>query len=85
MPVSQPAAQVCAQPERDTCMLFTRAKGGFEGADRTSKYSVQCRAGLALHTVSAAQAAVRPKPGGGAGTLTVVDNRTGKKYEIKVT
>lgn len=26
----------------------------------------------------------RPKPGGGSGTLTVVDNRTGKKYELGI-
>lgn len=25
---------------------------------------------------------VRPAPGGGKGTLTVVDNRTGKKYTV---
>ena len=31
-----------------------------------------------------AEASTRPKPGGGEGTLTVVDNRTGKKYEIKI-
>ncbi len=29
-------------------------------------------------------ACLRPTPGGGAGTLTVIDNRTGKKYEISV-
>ena len=26
----------------------------------------------------------RPVPGGGPGTLTVVDNRTGKRYEIPI-
>ncbi len=26
----------------------------------------------------------RPAPGGGPGSLSVVDNRTGKKYEIKI-
>lgn len=26
----------------------------------------------------------RPAPGGGPGTLTVVDNRTGKKYDIPI-
>ena len=26
----------------------------------------------------------RPAPGGGSGSLSVVDNRTGKKYEIKI-
>ena len=26
----------------------------------------------------------RPTPGGGPGTLTVVDNRTGKRYEISI-
>lgn len=25
----------------------------------------------------------RPAPGGGRGTLTVVDNRTGKKYTVR--
>lgn len=29
--------------------------------------------------------ATRPKPGGGAGTLSVTDSRTGKKYEIAIT
>lgn len=27
---------------------------------------------------------VRPAPGGGRGTLTVVDNRTGKKYTVRM-
>jgi citrate synthase len=27
---------------------------------------------------------VRPAPGGGKGTLTIVDNRTGKKYTVRV-
>jgi hypothetical protein len=27
---------------------------------------------------------VRPAPGGGPGTLTVLDNRTGKKYTVRV-
>ncbi len=26
----------------------------------------------------------RPAPGGGPGSLSVVDNRTGKKYELKI-
>lgn len=26
---------------------------------------------------------VRPAPGGGKGTLTIVDNRTGKKYTVR--
>ena len=39
--------------------------------------------GLELHhTKNAGEQ--RPAPGGGPGTLTVVDNRTGKKYELKV-
>ncbi len=42
-------------------------------------------AGVVPRGVSAPQPRARPTPGGGAGTLTVVDNRTGKKYEIKVT
>ncbi len=42
-------------------------------------------AGVVPRGVSAPQPRERPTPGGGAGTLTVVDNRTGKKYEIKVT
>lgn len=36
------------------------------------------------HPTLAQESAVRPTPGGGAGTLTVIDNRTGKKYEISV-
>lgn len=27
---------------------------------------------------------VRPAPGGGPGTLTVLDNRTGKRYTVRV-
>ena len=41
------------------------------------------QAGLELQQTKSA-GAQRPAPGGGAGSLTVVDNRTGKKYEIKV-
>jgi len=26
----------------------------------------------------------RPSPGGGAGTITITDNRTGKKYDLKI-
>jgi hypothetical protein len=26
----------------------------------------------------------RPAPGGGPGTLTIIDNRTGKKYDVKI-
>lgn len=29
-------------------------------------------------------AAARPAPGGGPGTLTIIDNRTGKKYDVKI-
>ena len=35
-------------------------------------------------TAAGAASRVRLAPGGGPGTLTVVDNRTGKKYEIPV-
>lgn len=33
-------------------------------------------------TAAAADDSVRPAPGGGKGTLTVLDNRTGKKYTV---
>lgn len=33
---------------------------------------------------AAADEAVRPAPGGGAGTLTVLDNRTGKRYTVRM-
>jgi citrate synthase len=33
-------------------------------------------------TAAAADESVRPAPGGGKGTLTVLDNRTGKKYTV---
>ena len=36
-----------------------------------------------VHT-KAASSFERPAPGGGPGSLTIIDNRTGKKYEIKV-
>lgn len=39
---------------------------------------------LLTNPTAATQDAVRPAPGGGPGTLTVVDNRTGKKYELAV-
>jgi citrate synthase len=35
-------------------------------------------------STSAAPEAVRPTPGGGPGTLTVVDNRTGRHYEVAI-
>ena len=40
--------------------------------------------GVHGQSTRAAEDSKRPKPGGGAGTLTVIDNRTGKKYEIKI-
>lgn len=38
-----------------------------------------------LHRVAtrAQNSDVRPAPGGGKGTLTIVDNRTGKKYTVR--
>ncbi len=33
---------------------------------------------------TAAEEETRPAPGGGRGTLTVVDNRTGKKYTVRI-
>jgi hypothetical protein len=33
-------------------------------------------------TAVVADESVRPAPGGGKGTLTVLDNRTGKKYTV---
>ena len=41
-------------------------------------------AGVCSQPTRATEDEQRPKPGGGAGTLTVVDNRTGKKYELKI-
>jgi citrate synthase len=35
-------------------------------------------------TAAAADDSVRPAPGGGKGTLTVLDNRTGKKYTVSL-
>jgi citrate synthase len=41
--------------------------------------------GRGLHRVATRgqNSDVRPAPGGGKGTLTVVDNRTGKKYTVR--
>jgi citrate synthase len=41
--------------------------------------------GIQAQQTKAAESEVRPAPGGGKGTLTVFDNRTGKKYTIDVT
>ena len=42
-------------------------------------------AGAPIEAVQVAAApAVRPAPGGGPGTLTLVDSRTGKRYEIPI-
>lgn len=38
-----------------------------------------------VNNTAAPQSAVRPAPGGGPGTLTCVDSRTGKKYELPIT
>lgn len=38
---------------------------------------------IARQDTAAAAEDVRPAPGGGKGTLTVVDNRTGKKYTVR--
>ena len=40
--------------------------------------------GNARAQASPPRATCRPTPGGGAGTLSVVDNRTGRRYEIPV-
>jgi len=38
---------------------------------------------VASSAPSASEDEVRPAPGGGKGTLTIVDNRTGKKYTVR--
>ncbi|KAI8476900.1 MAG: citrate synthase [Monoraphidium minutum] len=55
--------------------------------ERLSVLSNHLTAGLEQLRLQETKAddAVRPAPGGGRGTLTVVDNRTGKKYTIEVT
>ena len=42
--------------------------------------------GLALAAATDARRRLprRPTPGGGPGTLTVIDNRTGKRYEVPI-
>lgn len=35
-------------------------------------------------TSSSSSTSVRPTPGGGPGSLTLVDSRTGKRYEIPI-
>ncbi len=39
--------------------------------------------GIQAQQTKAAESEVRPAPGGGKGTLTVFDNRTGKKYTVR--
>lgn len=43
-----------------------------------------CVVGIEVVDTKAVSGEHRPAPGGGPGSLTVIDNRTGKKYEIKV-
>ena len=40
-------------------------------------------AGLSIQSTKASDEK-RPLPGGGPGTITIVDNRTGKKYDLKI-
>ncbi|CAL8464767.1 g4302 [Coccomyxa elongata] len=40
--------------------------------------------GIEVVDTKAVSGEKRPAPGGGPGSLTVIDNRTGKKYEIKI-
>ncbi len=40
--------------------------------------------GVEIATTKAVSKEQRPAPGGGPGSLTIIDNRTGKKYDIKV-
>lgn len=39
---------------------------------------------IARQGTKADDESVRPAPGGGRGTLTVIDNRTGKKYTVRI-
>lgn len=41
---------------------------------------------LSLNETSAPQDGLgaRPAPGGGPGTLSIIDNRTGKKYDVEI-
>jgi citrate synthase len=44
-----------------------------------------CSSNDVARNSTAAEEEVRPAPGGGRGTLTVVDNRSGKKYTVGLT
>ena len=45
-------------------------------------YSVKY-AGISIQSTKASDEK-RPTPGGGSGTITIIDNRTGKKYDLKI-
>ncbi len=58
-----------------------------QAASRLAVLSRQLTGALVEDSVvrneTAAEEEQRPAPGGGRGTLTVVDNRTGKKYTVR--
>lgn len=58
---------------------LTAAGGGQQQQQTPSKHSVLER----QETAAAGESDVRPAPGGGPGTITVLDNRTGKKYTVR--
>lgn len=39
---------------------------------------------LGIEAAPTSASSGRPAPGGGPGTLTITDNRTGKKYDVKI-
>lgn len=48
-------------------------------------HRIQPESEIELHNTKAnSDSKERPAPGGGPGTLSVTDNRTGKKYEIEI-
>ena len=63
--------------------MHPKADSRREGHHPPTRFLPRAYAGIGPQHTKAASAE-RPAPGGGPGSLTVVDNRTGKKYEIKV-
>ncbi|CAL5229169.1 g12444 [Coccomyxa viridis] len=64
-------------------MSHSSAEGRLAALQRHLSAGVTLSNGLELQQTKSA-GEQRPAPGGGPGTLTIVDNRTGKKYDIKV-
>lgn len=65
-------------------MAFSSAVGRLAVLSQHLAADCDAQSTLQRQETRADEEGVRPAPGGGPGTLTVLDNRTGKKYTVRV-